>query len=131
MTEPTLSANGLELPLSMLAAFLKRSDAGGLFIINEKDLSSKTEISTGTIAPYIDAVLSLYSLTNPIMLTPCCPNAGPTGGAGVAFPASICNLINPITFFANLLFSTYFMLFQLVKNLIPQVFLYQKMRPKL
>ena len=27
------------------------------------------------------------------MLTPLEPKAGPTGGAGVAFPASICNLI--------------------------------------
>ena len=27
------------------------------------------------------------------MLTPCCPRAGPTGGAGVAFPAGICSLM--------------------------------------
>ena len=27
------------------------------------------------------------------MLTPCWPSAGPTGGAGVAFPAGICSLI--------------------------------------
>src|SRR3990172_4246628 len=34
-----------------------------------------------------------------MMLTPCWPSAGPTGGAGVAFPAGICNLICPVTFF--------------------------------
>lgn len=34
------------------------------------------------------------------MLTPLEPRAGPTGGAGVAFPASRASLITPITFFA-------------------------------
>jgi hypothetical protein len=34
-----------------------------------------------------------------MMLTPCWPRAGPTGGAGVAAPAWICNLMNPVTFF--------------------------------
>ena len=29
------------------------------------------------------------------MFTPFCPNAGPTGGAGVAPPAGICNLTKP------------------------------------
>ena len=32
-------------------------------------------------------VRALYSLQKPIMLIPCGPNAGPTGGAGVALPA--------------------------------------------
>jgi hypothetical protein len=34
-----------------------------------------------------------------MMLTPCWPSAGPTGGAGVAAPAWICSLIKPVTFF--------------------------------
>jgi hypothetical protein len=34
------------------------------------------------------------------MLTPAWPNAGPTGGAGVAFAAMICNLISALTRFA-------------------------------
>src|ERR1700741_2580046 len=34
-----------------------------------------------------------------MMLTPCWPSAGPTGGAGLAEPAGSCNLISPITFF--------------------------------
>ncbi len=46
------------------------------------------------------AVLALNSFVNCTILTPCCPSAGPTGGAGVAFPAGICNLIYPVTFFA-------------------------------
>src|SRR6478736_1608232 len=33
-----------------------------------------------------------------MMLTPCWPRAGPTGGAGVAAPAWICRLMNPETF---------------------------------
>src|SRR5437763_10645833 len=34
-----------------------------------------------------------------MMLTPCCPSAGPTGGAGVAAPASICSLMIAASFF--------------------------------
>src|SRR5690242_8348626 len=37
-----------------------------------------------------------------MMFTPCWPRAGPTGGAGVALPAGICNFTWPITFFAIL-----------------------------
>ncbi len=37
---------------------------------------------------------------NATILTPCWPRAGPTGGAGVALPAGICNLMYPSTFFA-------------------------------
>ena len=39
--------------------------------------------------PANDFVLSLNALQNSIIFTPCCPNAGPTGGAGFAFPAGI------------------------------------------
>ena len=66
-----------------------------------KDLSLYTVITTGIIIPGWFAVLSLNSFTNCIMLTPLDPNAGPTGGAGVAFPASICNFIKLlISFYA-------------------------------
>src|SRR5215211_4115336 len=34
-----------------------------------------------------------------MMLTPCWPSAGPTGGAGLACPAWICSLMSPETFF--------------------------------
>src|SRR6266550_1507065 len=34
-----------------------------------------------------------------MMLTPCCPRAGPTGGAGLAAPAWICSLMIAVSFF--------------------------------
>src|SRR5713226_5733835 len=46
------------------------------------------------------AVFALNALQKSMMFTPCWPSAGPTGGAGVAFPAGICSLTCPITFFA-------------------------------
>src|ERR1017187_2770216 len=52
------------------------------------------------IMPGWSLVLALYSLQNAMMFTPCCPNAGPTGGAGLAWPAGICSLIIPVIFFA-------------------------------
>src|SRR5579884_239298 len=58
-------------------------------------------ISTGTTSPTWLAVRSLYSFTNCMMLTPCWPRAGPTGGAGVALPASICSFTTALTFFAT------------------------------
>src|SRR5262245_65696842 len=35
-----------------------------------------------------------------MMLTPCCPSAGPTGGDGLALPAGICSFTIACTFFA-------------------------------
>src|SRR6185312_17559191 len=49
--------------------------------------------------PASDCVCALYALQNSMMLTPCCPSAGPTGGAGLACPAWIWSLISPATFF--------------------------------
>src|SRR5205807_7718374 len=59
-------------------------------------------ISTGTIRPSLACawVAALNSLQNPMMLTPCCPSAGPTGGEGFAFPAGSCSFTIPVTFFA-------------------------------
>src|SRR5512146_1873614 len=59
---------------------------------------------TGIIKPswsFAD-VFGLKALQKSMIFTPCCPSAGPTGGAGVAFPAGICNFTWPITFFAML-----------------------------
>src|SRR5271156_1609052 len=39
-----------------------------------------------------------------MILTPCGPSAVPTGGAGVALPAGICNFTLPVTFFAIFLY---------------------------
>ena len=65
------------------------------------DLSSYTVICTGMMVPTWDVVRSLYSLTNAMMLTPCWPRAGPTGGAGVALPASNWSLMMARTFLAK------------------------------
>ncbi len=46
----------------------------------------------GMIKPSCAAVLALKFLQKSMMLTPCGPSAVPTGGAGVALPAAICNL---------------------------------------
>src|SRR5271157_5248638 len=45
-------------------------------------------------------VLALNCLQNSMMLICAWPNAGPTGGAGVALPAAICNFTEPVIFFA-------------------------------
>src|SRR4051794_30313375 len=46
------------------------------------------------------AVLALKFLQKSMMFTPCGPSAVPTGGAGVALPAEICNFTIACTFFA-------------------------------
>ncbi len=45
-------------------------------------------MSTGTTVPRWDSVAALYCLQNSIVWTPWGPRAVPTGGAGVAEPAS-------------------------------------------
>src|SRR6201993_2417973 len=52
--------------------------------------------------PFSCAVCALKALQNSMMLTPCWPSAGPTGGAGFACPPGICSLMSVRTFFANL-----------------------------
>src|SRR5271156_1160755 len=62
-------------------------------------------ITTGMISPSwsLADVFALNALQNSMMLTPCGPSAVPTGGAGVALPAGICNFTEPVIFFAILL----------------------------
>ena len=45
------------------------------------------------------AVRALNSLQNCMMFRPCCPSAGPTGGAGLALPAGHWSLMSAVTFF--------------------------------
>src|SRR5207302_490279 len=97
LSVPTEPLPAVPEPLSTLSAFLIRSDAGGVFRTNVNERSSKMVISTGITRPACWAVRSLYSFTNPMMLTPCWPRAGPTGGAGVALPAGSCNLTIALT----------------------------------
>src|SRR3954463_16197825 len=63
---------------------------------------------TGTMRPSFACacVAALNSLQKPMMLTPCWPRAGPTGGEGFAFPAGSCSLTIPVTFFA--IFASHF-----------------------
>src|SRR5262245_38084879 len=50
--------------------------------------------------PFSCCVCALNALQNSMMLTPCWPSAGPTGGAGFACPPGICNLMSVRTFLA-------------------------------
>ena len=45
----------------------------------------------------MSAVLALKSLQKFMMFSPACPRAGPTGGAGFAWPAFITSLIVAVT----------------------------------
>src|SRR5215208_1439195 len=47
-------------------------------------------------------VCALNALTNSMMLMPCWPRAGPTGGAGEAWPPGACSLMVVRTFFIDL-----------------------------
>src|SRR4051812_50219463 len=66
--------------------------------VNER--SSNTVISTGVIRPFWSAVCALNALQNSMMLTPAWPSAGPTGGAGFAWPPGVCSLTSLSTFLA-------------------------------
>ena len=83
----TLSWLGLLEPLAIFAAFLSNTEAGGDLRMNVKLLSENTVMTTGRIIPFWSLVRALNSLQNAMMLTPCAPRAGPTGGAGFAAPA--------------------------------------------
>src|SRR3954451_8198724 len=50
--------------------------------------------------PFSCAVCALKALQNSMMLTPCWPSAGPTGGAGFAWPPGVWGLMSVRTFFA-------------------------------
>src|SRR5690606_36573740 len=51
--------------------------------------------------PALSCVRALNALQNSMMLTPCWPSAGPTGGAGLAPPAGHCSFTIATTFFAT------------------------------
>src|SRR5205814_3826102 len=94
VTLPTLVLLGSFEPAAMLAAFFRRTAAGGLLVMNVNDLSLKTVMTTGRMSPACFCVAALNSLQNAMMFTPRGPSAVPTGGAGFAWPAGICNLIS-------------------------------------
>src|SRR3970282_1040450 len=100
LSVPTFWRIWAGLPCASPASFLIRSDAGGVLREKVNERSSKTMISTGMMLPAWEEVRSLYSLQKAMMLAPCCPRAGPTGGAGVALPASSGSLMTARIFFA-------------------------------
>src|SRR6266536_2913596 len=57
-------------------------------------------MTTGMTSPAWCCVRALNCLQNSMMLMPCCPSAGPTGGAGVALPALHWSLTTAWTGFA-------------------------------
>src|ERR1017187_1110463 len=75
---------------------------GGVLVMNVNERSEKIVITTGMISPSwsLADVLALNALQKSMMLTPCGPSAVPTGGAGVALPAGICNFTDAVIFFA-------------------------------
>src|SRR5919107_1897529 len=56
-------------------------------------------MTTGVVTPMLSAVWALNALTNSMMLMPCWPRAGPTGGAGEAWPPGAWSLMVVRTFF--------------------------------
>src|SRR5262249_11910827 len=99
---PTLVLCGSGEPLARLTARLISTGTGGVLVMKVKERSEKIVITTGMIRPSwsLPDVLALNALQKSMMLTPCGPSAVPTGGAGVAFPAGICNFTFAVTFFA-------------------------------
>src|SRR5512134_372413 len=83
------------------AAFLMSTAAGGVLVTNANERSENTVMSTGIVTSSFAWawVRALNCLQNSMMLTPCWPSAGPTGGAGVAAPAWICSLMTAASFF--------------------------------
>ena len=97
---PAVSLGVLDEPFLILIFCFISSDTGGSLVIKVKVRSSKTVISAGITWPFLSLVFSLYWLINSMMLTPCCPRAGPMGGAGFAVPAGRFSLRMVLTFFA-------------------------------
>src|ERR1039457_1591627 len=99
---PTLVLWGSGDPLAMLTARLISTGTGGVLVMKVKERSEKIVITTGMISPSwsLADVLALNALQKSMMLTPCGPSAVPTGGAGVALPAGICNFTDAVIFFA-------------------------------
>ena len=87
---PVISWPGRPDPFSMPAAFFKKYEAGGVFVIKVKVRSGWTVIRVGTGTPgSMCIVLALNSLQKSMDFTPRAPRAGPTGGVGAALPAGI------------------------------------------
>src|SRR3954454_133472 len=100
LIRPTFSRCGSPEPFSMPIAWRMRTAAGGVLVMKVNDRSSKTVITTGIVVPMSPWVWALNALTNSMMLMPCWPRAGPTGGAGDAWPPGAWSLMVVRTFLA-------------------------------
>ena len=72
-------------------------------------------MTTGMTVPVSLCVCALNALQNSMMLIPCWPSAGPTGGAGLACPAFACSLIVVRTFLAIVSSSDFLELLYLIE----------------
>src|SRR5271169_2807055 len=87
VTLPTLLLLGIGEPLAAPLALISSTEAGGLLVMKVKERSANTVTITGMIRPCMFWVCALNALQNSMILTPRWPNAGPTGGEGLAAPA--------------------------------------------
>src|SRR6185369_4572778 len=69
-------------------------------MIKSKLLSVYTVIKTGSTLPILSCVRALNCLQNSMILIPLEPNAGPIGGAGLAWPPLHCSFTKPVISFA-------------------------------
>src|SRR5436190_3625311 len=99
---PTFSRLGSPEPFGIRSAWRISTAAGGVLVMKVKDRSSYTVITIGITVPVSLWVCALNALQNSMMLMPCWPSAGPTGGVGLAWPPSACSVIVVKTFFATL-----------------------------
>src|SRR3954454_5396451 len=97
---PTFSRCGSPEPFSIPIAWRMSTAAGGVLVMKVNERSSKTVMTTGIVVPRSPCVWALNALTNSMMLMPCWPRAGPTGGAGEAWPPGAWSLIVVNTFLA-------------------------------
>src|SRR5262249_14150202 len=100
VTLPTLLRLGTPDAFSSPAAFFSSTAAGGVLVMNVNERSLYTVMMTGITSPDCAWVRALNCLQNSMMLMPCWPRAGPTGGAGVAAPALHCSLTMAVIGFA-------------------------------
>ena len=97
--EKTKTFMGKPVPVVITVYKDKKFD----FIIKSNFLFLYTVIITGTGLPIKLLVFSLKALQNSIIFIPRWPKAGPTGGAGFAWPPFICNLTYPVISFSILM----------------------------
>src|SRR5690625_4663368 len=103
VTLPTLLVCGSRDPFLMFAALRSSTEAGGVLVMQLELLSLNTVISQGMGKPGSTCwVWALTALQNSMILAPCWPSAGPTGGLGLAWPAGTWSFTYPLTFLAML-----------------------------